>query len=72
MKQDNTTRTIISTDECDLSTVAAMSIKDLGFVKQEIKVGTGLKVCNVCSRPFKFKSGLNNHIKKVHGNSAGA
>ena len=69
MKQDNTTHTITSTDECDLSTVAAMSIKNLGLVKQDIKVGTGLTVCNVCSRPFKFKSGLNNHMKKVHRTS---
>ena len=69
MKQDNTAHTIISTDESDLSTVAAMSIKDLGLVKQDIKVGTGLIVCNVCSKPFKFKRGLNNHMKKVHETS---
>ena len=34
MKQDNTTYTIISTDGCDLATIAATPTKDLGLVKQ--------------------------------------
>ena len=34
MKQDNTTHTIISTDGCDLATIAATPTKDLGLVKQ--------------------------------------
>ena len=31
MKQDNTTHTIISTDGCDLATIAATPAKDLGL-----------------------------------------
>ena len=67
MKQDNTTHTIISTDGCDLATVAATPTKDLGLVRQNIKVETDQEVCNVCSKPFKFKTTLKTHMKKVHG-----
>ena len=67
MKQDNTTHTIISTDGRDLATIAAMPTKDLGLVRQNIKVKTGQEVCNVCSKPYKFKTTLKNHMKKVHG-----
>ena len=38
MKQDNTTHNIISTDGCDLATIAAAPTEDLGYSKQEIKV----------------------------------
>ena len=37
MKQDNTTHTIISTDGCDLATIAATPAKDLGLVKVLMK-----------------------------------
>ena len=37
MKQDNTTHTIISTDGCDLATIAATPAKDLGLVKVLVK-----------------------------------
>ena len=67
MKQDNTNHNIISTDGCDLATVAATPTKDLGLVRQNIKVKTDQEVCNVCSKPFKFKTTLKNHMKKVHG-----
>ena len=67
MKQDNTTHTIISTDGCDLATIAATPTKDLGLVRQNIKVKTDQEVCNVCSKPFKCKTTLKNHMKKVHG-----
>ena len=67
MKQDNTTHTIISTDGRDLATIAAMPTKDLGHVRQNIKDKTGQEVCNVCSKPYKFKTTLKNHMKKVHG-----
>ena len=56
MKQDNTTHTIIYTDGCDLATIAATPTKDLGLVRQKIKVETDQVVCNVCSKSFKFKS----------------
>ena len=65
MKQDNTTHTIISTDGCDLATIAATPAKDLALVRKNIKVET--EVCNVCSKPFKYKTILKNHMKKVHG-----
>ena len=67
MKQDNTTHTIISTDGCDLATIAATPAKDLALVRKNIKVETVQEVCNVCSKPFKFKSVLKKHMKKVHG-----
>ena len=67
MKQDNTTHTIISTDGCDLATIAATPAKDLALVRQNIKAETNPEVCNVCSKPFKFKSVLKNHMKKIHG-----
>ena len=67
MKQDNTTHNIISTDGRDLATIAAMPTKDLGLVKQNIKVETDQEVCNVCSKLFKFKATLKNHMNKIHG-----
>ena len=67
MKQDNTTHNIISTDGRDLATIAAMPTKDLGLVKQNIKVKTDQEVCNVCSKLFKFKATLKNHMNKIHG-----
>ena len=36
-------------------------------VRQNTKVKTDQEVCNVCSKPFKFKTTLKNHMKKVHG-----
>ena len=67
MKQDNTTHNIVSTDGRDLATIAAAPTKDFGHLKQEIKAGDQSYMCNVCSKPYKSKNYLKNHMKKIHG-----
>ena len=67
MKQDNTTHNIVSTDGCDLATIAATPTEDLGYSKQDLKAGDQSYICNVCSKTYKSKSYFKNHMKKIHG-----